>query len=130
MIGAASNPIAAFAQPPLRGRIGSPMDGAAFSMTLEGVSRNQTPEESARQSAEELVAISLVQPALASLRENSQAAEPFAPTSAEKQFGSILDARRAQEIVRAKGFPLVDAIASRMLGQAGRLTGGAVDTHG
>lgn len=100
-------------------RIGSPIDDVAFSVSLERHRVGASAPDSALEGARELVAIALVQPALASLREHSQAAEPFAPTTAEKQFGAILDARRAQEIVRAKGFPLVDAVAAR-LGGVGR----------
>lgn len=71
--------------------------------------------QAARDAAVELVAITLVQPVLAQLRETNNAAAPFGPTPAERQFGTLQDARVAQDIVRASKFPLVDQLAQRML---------------
>lgn len=67
-----------------------------------------------RDAAEELVAITLVQPVLAQMRESSFAAEPFAPTDAEKRFGAQYDAAIARQIVRSGRFPLVDQLARQM----------------
>jgi len=67
-----------------------------------------------RETAEELVAITLVQPVLAQMRESSFAAEPFAPTDAEKRFGAQYDAAIARQIVRSGRFPLVDQLARQM----------------
>lgn len=68
-------------------------------------------EEQAREAAEQLVSLVLVEPILAAVRESSQAAPPFAPTSGEKQFRAMLDAELAQEITRAARFPLVERLA-------------------
>lgn len=65
----------------------------------------------ARDAAEELVAITFVQPILAQLRESNMAAEPFAPGDAERRFGPLWDAAIAQRVVQARGFGLVDAVA-------------------
>jgi len=65
----------------------------------------------AREAAQELVAITFVQPILAQLRESNMAAEPFAPGDAERRFGPLWDAAIAQRIVQARGFGLVDAVA-------------------
>jgi hypothetical protein len=58
-------------------------------------------EARAQEAAEELVAITFVQ-----------------PIPAEKQFGSLQDARLAQDIVRASRFPLVDRLARNMLSKS------------
>ncbi len=80
---------------------------------------SRTPEQIARESAESLVAITLVQPILAQLRETNQAAPPFEPTPAEKQFRALQDARLAQDIVRHAKFPLVERVARGVLKQSG-----------
>ncbi len=74
-----------------------------------------TPEEQATDAARQLVSIALIQPLLTQLRETSQAAPPFAPTSAERQFRAMSDAQLAQQIVKAGRFPLVDVLARQML---------------
>lgn len=76
-----------------------------------------TPEQEAREAAEGLVAIALVQPLLAAARESSEAAEPFAPTEAEKRFGSFIDADRARQLVRSGRFGIVDRLARDLLQQ-------------
>lgn len=76
-------------------------------------------EAAARESAQEFVAVTLVQPLLKQLRETSKAAPPFAPSSAELQFRSMLDAQIAQRIVRASGFGIVDAVARNLLRNGG-----------
>jgi Rod binding domain-containing protein len=87
----------------------------------------KTPQQQARDAAEKFVSISLVQPILAQLRENSQAAPPFAPSNGEKQFRALLDAHIAQEVTHAARFPVVDAVARRLLGKVdGRATPGGV----
>ncbi len=65
--------------------------------------------------AETFVAVALVQPLLAEARKSSWAAEPFAPSDAEKQFGALMDAHVAREITRAARFPLVQRLARDML---------------
>jgi len=88
----------------------------------------------AREAAEEMVAISLVQPILSSLRESSDAAPPFAPGDAERRFGPLFDAEIARRITRASNFPLVDRLARQLLTQAqggpDSPPGGKVDAHG
>lgn len=75
---------------------------------------SNTPE-AARQAAEEFVAMSLVQPLLAQLRSTNHTAAPFAPSSGEAQFQQMLDANIAQNIVRAKQFPLVESVARKLM---------------
>lgn len=65
----------------------------------------------AREGAEEFVAITMVQPLLKQLRESNNAAAPFAPSSAEKQFRGMMDAQISHRIVKASNFPLVDVVA-------------------
>lgn len=78
-------------------------------------------EQQARESAEQLVAIALVQPLLAQLRSADNAAPPFQATQGEKQFRSLWDAQIAGDLVRASNFPLVDRIAESMLRAAPKL---------
>ena len=74
-----------------------------------------SPEQQARESAEQLVAIAFIQPILSQLRSTDNAAEPFKATQGEQQFRALWDAQIAQDMVRASNFPLVDAIAEKML---------------
>jgi Rod binding domain-containing protein len=74
----------------------------------------------AREAAEQLVTQTFVAPMLKQLRETNQAAAPFAPTQAEKQFRALTDADLAQRIVRAARFPLVDRLAQDLLKRAGK----------
>lgn len=67
-----------------------------------------------REIAETFVSVALVQPILAQARETTWAAEPFAPSQAEKQFGALLDAQVAREITSAARLPLVDRLARDM----------------
>ena len=91
-------------------------DQQSFSSILaRDLSKPSSPERSARESAEQLVAISLVQPVLKQLRDSDRAAPPFAPTQAERQFRSLMDAELAQRLVRASNFPLVDRLARDLL---------------
>ena len=46
---------------------------------------------------------------------NSQAADPFGPTDAEKRFGPMLDAMISDRIAEAASFPLTDIITQRLL---------------
>lgn len=75
----------------------------------------------AREAAEQLVSIALVQPLLSQLRSTNHAAPPFAPSPGERQFQSLVDAQVSQGIVRAGRFPLVDRLAEVMLARAGEL---------
>lgn len=69
--------------------------------------------------AEQLVSVALVQPLLTQLRATSQAAPPFAPTSAERQMRALQDAEVARSITHAARFPLVERLARRMLESSG-----------
>ncbi|MCC5824502.1 MAG: hypothetical protein LAT64_09710 [Phycisphaerales bacterium] len=73
----------------------------------------------AREAAEQLVSTTLVLPVLKQLRESNNAAPPFGPTDAEKQFGSLLDHRLAHDIVKGANFPMVDRLARDLLRNSG-----------
>ena len=74
-----------------------------------------TTKEESREAAEMLLATTFVEPVLKSLRDNSQAVAPFAPTNGEKQMRSLLDQKLAQQIVHAGNWPLVDSLARDLL---------------
>ena len=76
------------------------------------------PVAEARNSAEQLVSLALVEPTLKLLRESSMAAPPFAPTGAEKQFGAMLDSQRAADIVQSANMVLVDRLTRDLLSRA------------
>ena len=76
-----------------------------------------TPEQRAREGAEQLVAVSLVQPILKQMRENTWAAAPFAPNQAERTFRGMMDSEFAQRLVKSGRWGLVDAVARRVLRQ-------------
>lgn len=84
---------------------------------------SRTPEQSARQAAEQFVALTFVQPLLKQLRESNSAAAPFAPGEGEKQFQGLIDADIAQRMVSRSNFPLVDRLTSDLLKARARLTG-------
>jgi Rod binding domain-containing protein len=77
---------------------------------------SEMSEDSATEAARDLVAMTLVQPVLASLRDSSMAAEPFKPGIAERRFGPLLDAEIARQLVTARGFGLVEAVARNLRG--------------
>jgi hypothetical protein len=81
--------------------------------------RDTAPEALARRSAEEFVAQSLVLPVLKSLREQNDAAPPFAPGPYEKNIASLYDMEIASRLVRAQRFPIVDAVARNLLEKRG-----------
>jgi Rod binding domain-containing protein len=81
------------------------------------------PEERARKSAEQFVALTFVQPLLKQLRESNAAAAPFAPTQGEKQFQGLIDADIAQKLVSKSNFPLVERLTSDLLKAKSRLPG-------
>jgi len=78
-------------------------------------SSKQTPEQEARDGAEQFAAITFLQPLLKQLRETNQAAPPFAPSAGEKQMQGMMDAQLAQHIAKAERWPLVDRVARDML---------------
>lgn len=69
----------------------------------------------ARESAETLVAQTLLAPLLAQMRENNHAAEPFGVTQAEKRLGPVFDEKIAVAMVRRSNFDLVDAVQRSIL---------------
>lgn len=71
-----------------------------------------------REAAENFVSMALVQPVFKQLRSTNNAAPPFAPTKAEQQFQSLIDARLAQKLVKSSNWPLVDRLAQDMLKKA------------
>jgi len=92
---------------------------SAFSSFFAGETDGaETMPEQARQAAKEFVAIAFVQPVLKSLRESNNAAEPFAPTQAERAFQPMLDAQIAQRIVERQDYDLVDAVTRQLLRHA------------
>ncbi|GJM17895.1 MAG: hypothetical protein DHS20C14_01080 [Phycisphaeraceae bacterium] len=98
-----------------------------------GMARSRTPELGAdaspearaanaearaaesRDAAEQFVAKTFIEPVLSSVRENSQAAPPFAPTQAEQQFRAMADARLAIDVVKRANLPIVDRLARDLL---------------
>jgi Rod binding domain-containing protein len=91
----------------------------SFVGALQEASEIEDPAErakaEARATAEEFVAVALVQPLLAQLRESNNAWGPFAPGAHEKQFGAMLDAEYASRIARASGYGLVDRLSNDLL---------------
>jgi Rod binding domain-containing protein len=82
-----------------------------------------TSDAAARKAAQEFVSIALVQPILTEARETSMAAEPFAPSSAEKQLQSLQDAALAQRITSAAHFPLIDRLTRDLVKAGPRFKG-------
>lgn len=80
--------------------------------------------DDAREAARSLVAIALVQPVLAMLRESSTAEGPFAPSPGERRFGPMLDQQIADRITQRANFPLVERIAEQLQATGARRTGG------
>lgn len=77
------------------------------------------PGKQARQAAEQLVSIALVQPLLAEMRKGTLMADgPFKPGAYEKQFIGMFDAEIASRVVRSSNFPIVGAIEQQLIGRA------------
>jgi hypothetical protein len=87
--------------------------GGEFAQIL--ADRQQSDRQTARAAAGRLVASAFIQPVLSSLRERSFAAPPFEPGPMEKRFGLMLDWQIADRITEAANFPLVDAVADRLM---------------
>ena len=83
--------------------------------TKQSAQAELTPEAEARVAAEGLVSSTFIEPILKQIRESNTAPPPFGPSSAEKQFSSLLDTNIADEIVHAANFPLVERIANQLL---------------
>jgi hypothetical protein len=80
--------------------------------------------DGARDAAESFIASSLIQPILKQLRQTNNAAEPFAPGAAEKQFAPLMDQIWAEQMVRASHWPLVDRVAQHLRDNTGIRPGG------
>lgn len=78
----------------------------------------QTPEERAREAAEQLVSQTFLLPMLKEIRESDRTAPPFAPSRSEKQFRALMDAELAQRLVKAGSYSLVDRLARDLLNLA------------
>lgn len=97
---------------------GSPDARADFASILARAgARDAPPAQKARESAEQLVSIALVQPILAQARSANHAPPPFAPNQAQRTFGAMLDAQISHSIVKSQHWGLVDAVARRVLKQ-------------
>lgn len=90
-----------------------PLPNAARASKSGGSEDVKAKIAEAREAAEGLVATSFIKPILSQLRESNNAPPPFGPTSAEKQFGSLLDNELADEIARASQFPIVDRLVKQ-----------------
>ena len=108
--------------------IDSPDDAGVFRSVLGRAVQQGDKESQVRQSAEELVAIALIQPILAEMRASNDAAPPFAPGPYEKQFGSLMDAEVSRRLVKAQNFPLVDRLARDLLRKSQTTEGSSDDT--
>lgn len=95
-----------------------------FSAVIARDDANPRAEGSARRAAEDFVALAFVEPLLAQMRESNNAAPPFAPGPAEKQFGEIMDQVLSRQIVRASRFPLVDRLEADLSRQQAKATEG------
>lgn len=73
-------------------------------------------DETAREAATAFVSSAFIMPVLAALREGSAAEGPFAPGTAERRFGPMLDQQLADRITGAARFPLVEALMQQLQG--------------
>tara|TARA_Y100001933_G_scaffold172594_1_gene170860 strand:+ start:52 stop:516 length:465 start_codon:yes stop_codon:yes gene_type:complete len=71
-----------------------------------------TQADEARGVAEGFVAKVFIEPLLKMVREANTQPPPFGPGPGEKEFGSLIDAQRAMDLVRSAEWPIVDRLAS------------------
>ena len=100
-------------------KLGAPdtaMRDAGFARFLASASASgdAIANDETRRAAEQLVAVTFIQPILRAARESNNAAPPFAPTALEKQFGPLMDARLSDSIMRSSRWPLIDRIERDM----------------
>lgn len=81
-----------------------------------------TKEAKARQTAQQFVASSLVEPILKQMRSSENVAPPLGPSKAEQQFRSLMDTQIAQNIVKRSHWPVVDRIAKDLLNRSPGVT--------
>lgn len=72
-------------------------------------------EAKALDTAHKLVSTTLIKPILAQARAARDAPAPWGQTQAEKQFGSLLDNRIADDIAKSSSFPIAQRIAQNIL---------------
>jgi hypothetical protein len=90
-------------------------------LAVDRRSRAAAPEAGKeREAAEQLVAVTFIEPILRQAREVRSEEGPFGITQAEKQFGGMLDAATAKSMVRSWNFPLVDRLARDMRAAMGK----------
>lgn len=75
--------------------------------------REETENESVRQAMMKLVSTALILPALATLRDSPFREGAFAPGTAERRFGPLLDQAVADRVVAGANFPLIDVMVER-----------------
>lgn len=97
-----------------------------FAELVERARRGAAKDE-IRAAAEQLVSATFIVPVLTQVRESSMAAPPFAPTPGEKQFGSMLDQRLADEIVRSSRLPIVERLTRDFAARAGIPASGSLE---
>lgn len=119
-IGSMTNPVSTGFADGAMARSGLAREQAEFSRIMSMASAGNTrtsqtdtdeADAKARDAAEQLVAVVLIEPIFKQMRESNQAPPPFGPTNGEKQFRSMIDAKLAHEIASAAQFPLVDRLA-------------------
>lgn len=89
---------------------------APGSAGLSGASSAPPGHRGAREAAQQLVSIALVQPVLAQMRRDPFRTDMFHGGFAEDAFGARLDSILAERITQRSNLPLVDAI-ERTLGR-------------
>jgi Rod binding domain-containing protein len=95
-------------------------DQQTFAASLGRATGPKTIEQEARESAEGLVSMALVQPVLKRLRESNQAAPPFGPAKGEQSMRTMLDQKWADSLVKTGNWALVDRVESKMLARLGK----------
>jgi hypothetical protein len=119
---------------PLGGVMGSPDEAPAetFAQVISQLETSEPKSEGAlakkaREAAEEFVAISMVQPILAQLRQqplvDPEDMGPLAPGRGEKMMQPLLDAQAAKGIVQAANWPMVERLSQQLLAKANALSG-------
>jgi hypothetical protein len=73
-------------------------------------SAGESPETQARRAAEEFVARVFIEPVLQEARESNTQPPPFGPGPGEKTFASLMDSKRAMDLVRSADWPIVDRL--------------------
>ncbi len=128
---------------PSGGVMASPNEAPAetFAQVISRLGTSEPKSEGAlakkaREAAEEFVAISMVQPILAQLREqplvDPEDMGPLAPGRGEKMMRPLLDAQAAKGIVQAANWPMVERLAQQLLAKATALSArptAEVDRH-